>query len=304
MNSLEKQHEKHQNANHVTQKAQHFLSAADICPVETFLWYMSKLNPNLDDLWQRPKKIIKNPYKPWYDNAVQGRDPLNDTMKNLSKNAGLSQIYTNHCIRATVMEILDEDLHEARHIMAHSGHKSESSIKQYARRCPPAKRRAIAKSLAKRMIAESKEYHENDEQPPAKKASAAQGASTENPQIENPPVLQPIEINENFNNAGEAMIKIPLDAEIQEFNPEADALDDDQILQALEKIEKENQHLFVPENPNANAVVPQNAPVPGTSQNSIHVANVSNISNILNREQLPVMYFPGSTVTINYNFTK
>lgn len=53
-------------------------------------------------------------------------------MKQISKTAGLSQSYTNHSIRATVITELDNIGFEARHIMAVSGHRSEASIRSYA----------------------------------------------------------------------------------------------------------------------------------------------------------------------------
>lgn len=53
-------------------------------------------------------------------------------MAELSAEAELSKTYTNHSIRSTVMGMLDE-LFEGRHVIALSGHKSENTIKQYAR---------------------------------------------------------------------------------------------------------------------------------------------------------------------------
>ena len=53
--------------------------------------------------------------------------------KKMSKDAELSAVYTNHSIRATCITILDSAGVEARHIMAISGHGSESSIRSYAR---------------------------------------------------------------------------------------------------------------------------------------------------------------------------
>ena len=44
-----------------------------------------------------------------------------------------SRIYTNHSIRATAVTIVDKCGYEARHIMAVSGHKSESSMRSYCK---------------------------------------------------------------------------------------------------------------------------------------------------------------------------
>ena len=114
--------------------------------------YTSKINKTIDILWQRPKSTLFNLDKEWYDAAPVGRDPLNNTMKDLSKNAGLSMTYTNHCIRTSVVKNLNDDGFEACDIMATTGHKSECSIRSYATKCPPKKRRQMCDSLAAKMI--------------------------------------------------------------------------------------------------------------------------------------------------------
>ena len=68
----------------------------------------------------------------WYDNQVIGVNYLGKMMKNISKDAPLSVAYTNHCVRATCVTLLDAADYEARDIMAISGHRSESSIRSYS----------------------------------------------------------------------------------------------------------------------------------------------------------------------------
>ena len=53
-------------------------------------------------------------------------------MQKISKEAGPSNVYTNHSIRATVITTLDHAGFEARHIQQISGHKSTSSLQHYA----------------------------------------------------------------------------------------------------------------------------------------------------------------------------
>ena len=60
------------------------------------------------------------------------KNTLGTFMSSISKELKLSQKYTNHCIRATAVSLLDECNFEARHIMRVSGHKSESSIRSYS----------------------------------------------------------------------------------------------------------------------------------------------------------------------------
>lgn len=69
-------------------------------------------------------------------------------MNEISEIANLSQKYTNHCIRATSISVLDSAGFEARHIMQISGHKNESSIRSYSRYMPEAKTREISGVLS------------------------------------------------------------------------------------------------------------------------------------------------------------
>lgn len=266
--------------------------------MQIFELYISKLNPNRNDLWQRPKKQIADPFIEWYDNQVVGRDPLNATMKKISINAKLSQIYNNHSIRATTVGILSDEF-EARHVMAHTGHKSESTIKTYARKCPAIKRRAMSKSLGNHLFQQENENSTEEEvtAPPNKK-SKAQSTAFPTP---NPEVVNAIQVPD----AQQLNPDIQLPENMEAFEIEEDELQGDQLIEILEKIEKENQHLFPNQN---NQLVPQNenpTPKPAVLHPSVNVANVANIANVqqhFNKEKLPLMYFPGSNVTINYNF--
>lgn len=59
------------------------------------LTYIDKLNQDLDVLWQRQNKgnKLKN------DKKAVGKNNLEDKMNIVSKQAGLSKIYTKHCLR-------------------------------------------------------------------------------------------------------------------------------------------------------------------------------------------------------------
>ena len=52
-------------------------------------------------------------------------------MKEFSKAANLSQVYTNHCIRATAITLWSDAGLSNRHIMSLSGHRNENSLKSY-----------------------------------------------------------------------------------------------------------------------------------------------------------------------------
>jgi integrase len=61
-------------------------------------------------------------------NIAVGQNTLGAKLKTLSQELELSKMYTNHCLRATTITLLDENGFEARHIMSISGHKSESVV--------------------------------------------------------------------------------------------------------------------------------------------------------------------------------
>lgn len=117
-----------------------------LCPYLSFNKYISALHPDCNAFFQRPKRILTPEATVWYDNSPIGRNTLGDKMKQLSTEAGLSRIYTNHCLRATSITILN-DCYEARHVMTVSGHKSESSLRHYAKTSEQ-KRQEMALTIA------------------------------------------------------------------------------------------------------------------------------------------------------------
>jgi len=52
-------------------------------------------------------------------------------MSTISKESGLSRIYTNRSLRATTVHVLDVARFPDRHIMSVTGHKAQSSLKTY-----------------------------------------------------------------------------------------------------------------------------------------------------------------------------
>ena len=120
-----------------------------LCPVRAFELYLSKLNPSLDSLWQRPKAFdsFNESDSVWYCNAPLSKNTLGSLMKTISVEYKLSKVYTNHCIRSTAVSVLDNNNFEVRHIMRVSGHKSETSIRSYSRQLTECKQREISHTL-------------------------------------------------------------------------------------------------------------------------------------------------------------
>jgi hypothetical protein len=67
----------------------------------------------------------------WYTTQPIGEKMLNDMMKNLSKDAGLSKIYTNYSVRATTDNLLTHCGVPDKEIMRITGHKCEASLSSY-----------------------------------------------------------------------------------------------------------------------------------------------------------------------------
>ena len=119
-----------------------------LCPVRCFELYLSKLNPGLNSLWQRPKQMAMEDENIWYDKVPVGKNTLGLFIKKLSKSAELSKEYTNHCIRATAVIVLDKNNFEERHILRVLKHKSEANIRSYSRRLSEEKQIDISNSLS------------------------------------------------------------------------------------------------------------------------------------------------------------
>lgn len=197
----------------------------------------------------------------------------------LSADAQLSKRYTNYSIRSTVIGILGE-LYEGCHVIELSGHKSESTIKQYARCLKAKTQREMCGTLAENVQAKKPKIDEKNFSFKAIKPAAASKAHEETPKV--PENLQePAQVDENLANF--------------QLQPLDDAPSDDVLLQVLAQFENaanENQQQAPP-------------PQPLASNNTMNIHNVHNVQQIQPpvRMPAPAMYFGGhSTVTINYNF--
>lgn len=93
--------------------------------------YLTKVNPKCTALFQYPKTAWKDNDLVWYENRPLGVNKLSKMMSQISQEAQLSQLYTNHSVRATAITMWSTAGLPDRQIMAISGHRSESSLKSY-----------------------------------------------------------------------------------------------------------------------------------------------------------------------------
>lgn len=98
----------------------------DILPFKILL---RTLHPDCPRLFQR----VPPKYSPrdavWFCNMPLGKTTLAHMMQDMSAAAGLSTIYTNHCLRATVLSMLSAEDVEDRHIMSVTWHKNALSLR-------------------------------------------------------------------------------------------------------------------------------------------------------------------------------
>ena len=193
----------------------------------------------------------------------------------ICKNVKLSREYTNHSIRATVISTLDNAGFEARHIMQLSSHKSESTIKEYTKKCPENKRKQMFDSLSEAM----------DANPKRSKSTPSSTVSV--PQ----PCIQDVKQNlPNFNLE-------PLD--------EFETIDDNILAELMVNFGKDEENVNKNENVNPNTMVPVTTTPTIAVQKDPPRQQINTQFNTFHQNQMlrvPTMYFPNSHVTINYNF--
>lgn len=113
--------------------------------------YLTKVNPKCSAFFQYP---LKNKAKwslnseVWYENRPMGINSLSKMMSQISMEAKLSRVYTNHSVRATSITLWTEAGIPDRQIMAISGHRSEGSLKSYHNRPSTSQLRQCSDALS------------------------------------------------------------------------------------------------------------------------------------------------------------
>ena len=118
------------------------------CPVVSFKKYTSKLNPACNAFFQTPKSVAPST-GPWYKKCPVGVNILGMMMVEISKTGKLSRVYTNHCLRATCITILDKTGFASREICQVSGHRNEGSIASYVGRVSDDRKHDISNALSR-----------------------------------------------------------------------------------------------------------------------------------------------------------
>lgn len=122
-------------------------SGDPLCPVAAMDRYLSLLNSNLNCLWQKPNDKFRDDGR-WYCNMPVGHNTLGQMMKRMSLAAGLSQIYTNHCTRATASKTLGDASFDRSDIIKITGHRDTRSLDTYIGGASSSKKRALSDTLS------------------------------------------------------------------------------------------------------------------------------------------------------------
>ena len=194
---------------------------------------------------------------------------------NLSESVKLSRLYTNHSIRVTVITNLDNAGFEACHIIQLSSHKSESTIKEYAPKCSDSKKKEMFQSLSNAMLPKKSPTN------PTSTIAKLTNMTNTTPDIH--------DVKQNLPN----FTLDPVDY---------DTIDDSVLANLLTDFAEDAQNT---NSNNNNALSPEpNSNVPVTQHKQQFNTQVINQNVPFGIPRMPVMYFPNSNVTINYNFTK
>ncbi|CAB4021571.1 Lactadherin [Paramuricea clavata] len=129
--------------------------------------YISKLNPHCSAFFQFPKRKWSPSDSVWHENWPLGVNKLGVMMREISEEAELSSIYTNHCVRATAIALWSDAGLENRHIMAVSGHRNEQSLNSYTSRPSSTQLRQSSDILTRSLVSSnaSLQIDFNDSQP-------------------------------------------------------------------------------------------------------------------------------------------
>ena len=76
--------------------------------IEAFKLYRQKRNEKSDCFFQAPRKMCSIALQTWYRPEPLGKNRLSEMMLKISKNAGLSEMYTNACVRNSPITFLHQ----------------------------------------------------------------------------------------------------------------------------------------------------------------------------------------------------
>ena len=128
-----------------------YATGTKLCPVKVLKLFLEKTDPEAEMLFnQMNEQAISNPdIEIWYTTKQLSKRTFCNFMPNISKAANLSTRYTAHCLRATAIEMLNDEGFQARHIMFMSNHRNEASLRSYSRGCSNGQKKQMSSALSR-----------------------------------------------------------------------------------------------------------------------------------------------------------
>ena len=121
-------------------------------PVVALQLMLSKLHPECDALFQTPLKNFDKSQECWFKNEPLGENSISQLMPRISRKAGLSQVYTAHCVRASTITSLHQAGVDAKQICAITKHKNEQSLNSYIQDSSSTQKRACSTILSRPFV--------------------------------------------------------------------------------------------------------------------------------------------------------
>ena len=100
-------------------------------PTQVKAWkrLLEKLNPKMDQLFQRALSAVKDSGQPcWFAASPLGKNTLDRMTARICEAAGTGERYTNHSVRVTAVSRLNEAGFSDREICAITRHRSSDSL--------------------------------------------------------------------------------------------------------------------------------------------------------------------------------
>ncbi len=118
-------------------------------PVAALQFMLSKLHPDCEALFQTPLINFDMSGTCWFKNEPMGKNAISQLMPKISKKAGLSHVYTAHCVRASTITSLHQAGVDAKQICAITKHKNEQSLNSYIKDSSSSQKRVCSSILGR-----------------------------------------------------------------------------------------------------------------------------------------------------------
>ncbi|XP_061190313.1 uncharacterized protein LOC133198205 [Saccostrea echinata] len=135
----------------VTIERRMYATHKDTCPVKMLKLLIDKTDNCASALFNNYRKdavCLPRSTSKWYKDAPLTRRTITDFMKDISKGADLSRIYSGQCLRATAIQHLTDEGFNEEDIMSMTGYKNGKSLKSNSRKLSSSQKKNLSCSLS------------------------------------------------------------------------------------------------------------------------------------------------------------